>query len=131
VWEQYLKEPSGPSLEQLIRVMGVTEDALRTGRAFQIPAYRWTGFKDSSAMRGAGDLMAAEKGSKKLVILPAAESGEAWGIVVDNAGKRDPLTREAALAWVERAFDNNQPVWIVVKSEKKRKINLPKRKQKA
>ena len=75
--------------------------------------------------------MANEEGSKKLVILPAAEPGEAWGVVVDDGGKRDPLTREAALEWVERAFDNNQPVWIVVKSEKQQKVNLPKRKRKA
>jgi hypothetical protein len=39
------------------------------------------------------------------------------GRVVDNAGKRNPLTREADLEWEAQAFDNNQPVWIVVQSE--------------
>ena len=35
-WEKDQKEPSGPSLEQLIRVMGIGEQALRTGEGFQI-----------------------------------------------------------------------------------------------
>ena len=117
-WEKGLKEPSGPSLEQLIRVMGITEHALRTGDGFQIPKNLWTGYLDTPLDGGGGDLMANEEGSKKLVILPAADPGEAWGVVVDDEGKRDPLTREMALQWVERAFENNQPVWIVVKSEK-------------
>jgi len=130
-WEKDLKEPSGPSLEQLIRVMGIGEQALRTGEGFQVPDTPWFGYLDTPITSGGGDLVAKEEGSKKLVILPAADVGEAWGVVMDGAGRRDPLTREMALEWVERAFENNQPLWIVVKSESKRKLGFLRRKPKA
>lgn len=130
-WEKDLKEPSGPSLEQLIRVMGIGEHALRTGEGFQPPDAPWSGYQDMPSSIGGGDHIAKVEDSKKLVILPAADQGEAWGVVMDAEGKRDPLTREMALEWVERAFENKQPLWIVVKSEKKLKALPGKGKRKA
>ena len=87
------------------------------------------GYLDTPFGVGGGDLIVKEEGSKKLVILSAAYYREAWGVVVDDEGRRDPLTLEMALPWVEWAFDNNQPVWIVVKSGKKRKLAAWRMKQ--
>lgn len=58
-------------------------------------------------------------------------TGKVGDMGMDGAGRRDPLTREMALEWVERAFENNQPLWIVVKSESKRKLGFLRRKPKA
>lgn len=126
-WENDLITPSGPGLEQLLRVMGVSEQALFKGDGFQVPEEPWLGRQGALDPGGAGDLVVKEDGSQKTLILPTAAVGEAWGVVVDEGGRRDRLTQEQALEWVEQAFSDQQSVWIVVRSKKKRKPRLPKR----
>lgn len=114
-WERGITEPSGPAMALLTATFGTTEEALRTGKMFEIPEDLMT---TNRMVEREGPLVAVEDGTRKPIALPSAAPGEVWG--VDTAsGQNVPLTKEQALAWLADAIDHDGPVWIVVKPGQK------------
>lgn len=113
-WEKGQREPSGSAMLELVRVLGISEHALRTGEGFELPLLPPTGhlgWPDA----GGGDLMAVEENTKVPVVLPTAHPGEVWGLEI-STGLRAPLSPEKALEWLQAALDEDRVVWIVTKS---------------
>lgn len=114
LWERNKRIPEGPSMLQLVRVLGVSEEALRTGIGFEIPTmppFGYSGWPDASS---GGDLMAVEEKSKSPVVLPMAHPGEVWGVDI-GSGAREPLSPEKVLEWLQAAIDEDSAIWIVKK----------------
>jgi hypothetical protein len=68
--------------------------------------------------------VAVEDGTRKPIALPAAAPGEVWGVDADS-GQNVPLTKEQALAWLAAAIEQEEPVWILVKSLGKARTTKP------
>ncbi len=114
MWEKDKRTPKGPALNQLLRVLGVSKDALETGQGFEIPAHSLTGYRESVDPEDGGDRVAIEKGTKTPLILPAAHPGQVWGLEI-GAGTPEPLTPEKAVEWLQAALDEDKVVWIVTR----------------
>lgn len=118
-WERGLTEPSGPGMLMLTTVLGLTAAALRTGKGFAIPEGVQTLKGRGAQPPGAeGGYVAVEDGTQKPIALPAATPGVVWGVDAET-GQNISLTKEQALAWLANAFDQEEPMWILVKSMEK------------
>lgn len=121
-WERDITAPSGPGMQMLTRILGVTAAALETGKGFAIPDAPPPREKWLDRGQGAGEgYVAVEEGTRKPIALPSAEPGEVWGVDADS-GQNVPLSKEQALAWLADAIDNQAPVWIVSKPGGKLKM---------
>ncbi|WP_341482257.1 helix-turn-helix domain-containing protein [Geothrix paludis] len=116
-WERGITEPSGPAMALLTATFKTTEEALRTGEMFEIPEEL---MPTNRIIERRSLLMAVEGGTGKPIALPAASPGEVWGVDA-LTGERVRLSRDQALAWLAEAIDNQAPVWIVSKPDKKAK----------
>lgn len=124
-WERGLTDPSGPGMAMLTNVLGVTAAALKTGKGFTIPDATPVLEGRGAQPHGAeGGYVAVEDGTRKPIALPAAAPGEVWGVDADS-GQNVPLTKEQALAWLAAAIEQEEPVWILVKSLGKARTTKP------
>lgn len=127
-WERGITEPSGPGMLMLTGFLGVTAVALVTGKGFTVPEARPVQEGRATQPSGAGGgYVAVEDGAHKPIALPAASPGAVWGVDVAS-GEQVTLTKEQAMAWLSDAFDQDEPVWILVKSTEKRRTSKPVKK---
>lgn len=124
-WERDITAPSGPGMQMLTRILGLTAAALETGKGFAIPDAPPHQEEWLDRGQGAGEgYVAVEDGTHKPIALPAAAPGEVWGVDADS-GQNVPLTKEQALAWLADAIEQEEPVWILVKSKEKARTTKP------
>lgn len=131
-WERGLTEPSGPGMLTLTTVLGLSAEALKTGKGFVVPNAQPALEGRVGQPHGGEGYVAVEDGTRKPIALPAAAPGEVWGVDADT-GERVPLSKEQAVAWLADAIEQDAPVWIVVKPESKpeaikspNRVNRPK-----
>ena len=102
-------------MNQLVRVLGISEEALVNGVGFRLPDVPPEGHLGYGGPEGDCDLMAIEEKTKAPFLLPAASAGEVWGVEIGSASP-SPLTPEEAVECLQAALDQDKAVWIVTKS---------------
>lgn len=115
-WERDRSDPHRIGLAMLAAQFGVSEEILRSGVGFQIPAAT----PDVMVPSPGGDeggLLVTENGHEDVLRLPEAAPGEAWRVIVGEA-QAGPMTKEEALHLVAKAFDQGDVLWVLVKPKK-------------
>lgn len=102
-WELDRQEPSEPALGALSGLFGLSIEALKTGRGFNIPA----------PPRRVGNLLVAEAYAVDLIRLPDV-GVEGIALLSRDDDSSQSITARKATEAIRKAREEGRPVWVVV-----------------
>jgi transcriptional regulator with XRE-family HTH domain len=106
-WERDIAKPSGAALTAIASLVGMTSEALLTGKGFSIP--------DMPALREGVAKETVAQFSALSRLMPKPEKGRI--AVVDlNAFESKPITLDEALKTLKGMKGTNTEVWLVIRS---------------